>query len=60
VADIAQLYLGYVACRKEVVICAGTLATPKLLMLSGIGPKTLLEKHGIPVQVDLPGKQRPL
>ncbi|KAL2820124.1 glucose-methanol-choline oxidoreductase [Aspergillus granulosus] len=45
----------YIACNKEVIVCAGTLATPKVLMLSGIGPKRLLEKQCIPVQVDSPG-----
>ncbi|XP_023212900.1 uncharacterized protein LOC111615700, partial [Centruroides sculpturatus] len=40
--------------RKEVIICAGTLNSPKLLMLSGIGPKNLLHKLHIPVKMDLP------
>lgn len=39
----------------EVLICAGALLTPKLLMLSGIGPKDQLAVHDIPVVVDLPG-----
>lgn len=33
--------------RREVVMCAGTLETPKLLMLSGIGPEQALRTHGI-------------
>lgn len=41
--------------RREVILCGGTYNTPQLLMLSGIGPKAELEKHGIPVRVDLPG-----
>lgn len=36
------------SCRREVVFCAGTLETPKLLMLSGIGPREELAKFGIP------------
>ncbi|MBN9220545.1 MAG: GMC family oxidoreductase N-terminal domain-containing protein [Mesorhizobium sp.] len=41
--------------REEVVLCAGALATPKLLMLSGIGPGAELAGHGIPVTRHLPG-----
>lgn len=41
--------------RKEVILCAGALASPKLLMLSGIGPAQTLRQHGIPVVCDLPG-----
>ncbi|KAJ6474436.1 GMC oxidoreductase [Mycena vitilis] len=43
-----------VAARREVVVCAGTLATPQLLMLSGIGPADELEKHSIKVVRHLP------
>jgi choline dehydrogenase len=39
----------------EVVLCAGTIGSPHLLMLSGIGPADALRAHGIPVTVDLPG-----
>jgi len=41
--------------RREVIICAGALASPKLLMLSGIGPAGKLSAAGVPVRVDLPG-----
>ncbi|MBZ9719666.1 GMC family oxidoreductase N-terminal domain-containing protein [Mesorhizobium sp. AD1-1] len=41
--------------REEVVLCAGALATPKLLMLSGIGPEAELRGLDIPVTRHLPG-----
>jgi choline dehydrogenase-like flavoprotein len=40
---------------SEVVLTAGALASPQLLMLSGIGPAQQLREHGIPVKLDLPG-----
>ncbi len=38
-----------------VIVSAGALASPKLLMLSGIGPADELRRHDIDVRVDLPG-----
>lgn len=40
--------------RKEVIVSAGTINTPQLLMLSGIGPRDQLDTHNIPVRHDLP------
>jgi len=39
----------------EVVLASGALATPQLLMLSGVGPAAHLKQHGINCLVDLPG-----
>jgi len=44
----------------EVILTAGTYITPKLLMLSGIGPAAHLRQHGIQVRVDLEGVGRNL
>ena len=41
--------------RKEIILSAGAIATPKLLMLSGVGPADQILKHGIPIHADLPG-----
>ncbi len=40
---------------KEVLLCAGALQSPQILMLSGIGPAAELQKHGIALLHDLPG-----
>ena len=40
---------------REVVLCGGSVESPKLLMLSGIGPADHLRSHGVPVVVDLQG-----
>jgi choline dehydrogenase-like flavoprotein len=41
--------------RREVLLCAGTVQSPQLLMLSGIGAAMELQKHGIAVRGHLPG-----
>ncbi len=41
--------------RREVLLCAGALQSPQLLLLSGIGPAAQLQRHGITVVHDLPG-----
>jgi len=41
--------------EREVLLCAGSIGSPQLLQLSGIGPAPLLRRHGIEVLQDLPG-----
>lgn len=41
--------------RREVVVCAGAVQTPQILMLSGIGDGAMLHTHGIEVKHHLPG-----
>ncbi|MFK4185882.1 GMC family oxidoreductase [Streptomyces sparsogenes] len=50
--DGAQLL---VEAGREVLVCAGAVDTPRLLLHSGIGPRRDLEALGIPVVHDLPG-----
>ncbi|UYV78988.1 hypothetical protein LAZ67_17000561 [Cordylochernes scorpioides] len=40
--------------RREVVVSAGAIASPQLLLLSGVGPRDVLQPLGIPVVSDLP------
>jgi choline dehydrogenase-like flavoprotein len=51
--DAGEICRAYAA--KEVVLCGGAFNTPQLLMLSGVGPREELARHGIEVRVDLPG-----
>jgi choline dehydrogenase len=41
--------------RGEVLLCAGSIGSPQILQLSGVGPGELLHRHGIEVAVDAPG-----
>lgn len=44
-----------VEAAREVLLCAGSIGSPQILQLSGIGPAALLQPLGIPVVQDLPG-----
>jgi choline dehydrogenase-like flavoprotein len=52
-SDKPQAYV--VHARKEVIVATGTIKTPQLLELSGIGRRDVLDRIGIDVQLDLPG-----
>lgn len=41
--------------RREIIICAGSVNTPQLLMLSGIGPSKHLQDMDIPIVKTMPG-----
>jgi len=47
-----------VSAAKRVILCAGAINTPKILMLSGIGDASELGKHGLKTVVALPGVGR--
>jgi choline dehydrogenase len=49
-----------ITCRKEVIVSAGAIKSPQLLMLSGIGSSDDLKRHGIDPRVHLPGVGRNL
>lgn len=40
---------------REVILCGGSINSPQVLLLSGIGPAEQLRRHGIGVKADLPG-----
>lgn len=51
------LHLGqtsFVRARKGIILSAGVIGTPKLLMLSGIGPRKHLDEVGLKTKIDLP------
>ncbi len=46
---------GVIHADREVILCSGAIGSPRLLMLSGIGPADHLRALGIPVVLDQPG-----
>jgi choline dehydrogenase len=44
-----------IPCHREVILCAGAMGTPQLLMLSGVGPAEELNRHGIKITAEAPG-----
>ncbi|THU89961.1 GMC oxidoreductase [Dendrothele bispora CBS 962.96] len=52
-SDATERY--HVSVTKEAILCAGAIATPQLLLLSGIGPEQHLKQVGVPVLKNLPG-----
>jgi choline dehydrogenase len=55
----AEVWTGHekvtVTASREVILSAGSIGSPQLLQLSGIGPAALLQQHGIEVLQDTPG-----
>ncbi|KAJ7600421.1 GMC oxidoreductase [Mycena floridula] len=51
----ASLQYYHVSTEREVILCAGAIATPQILLLSGVGPAEHLKQHSIPVVKNLPG-----
>jgi choline dehydrogenase len=49
-----------VGASRELILCAGAIHTPRLLLLSGVGPQADLEPLGIDTVLDLPGVGRNL
>jgi choline dehydrogenase len=47
--------LASITAKRSVILSAGAVATPQLLMLSGVGPAETLKHHGIEVRQHLPG-----
>ncbi len=52
---VHQGQLKQLKCRGEVLLCAGALQSPQILMLSGIGPHAHLIQMGVATQHHLPG-----
>jgi choline dehydrogenase len=47
--------IDHVQAAREVIVCGGTVNSPHLLQISGVGPAAHLQAIGVPVVLDLPG-----
>jgi choline oxidase len=54
-ATAVETSAGTFHARREIILCAGSINTPQLLMLSGLGPAAQLQRYGIPVLHELSG-----
>lgn len=54
-SGVELVNLRSIGARREVILSAGAIQSPQLLMLSGIGPEAELREHGISVNQALPG-----
>lgn len=54
-ATRVETAVGAIAADREIVVACGAIETPRLLLLSGLGPAKHLEEIGIPVVADIPG-----
>ncbi|KAG0150621.1 hypothetical protein CROQUDRAFT_87816 [Cronartium quercuum f. sp. fusiforme G11] len=55
VVELSNGHRAFVRARKEFTLCAGAIDGPRLLLLSGIGPREQLQALNIPVVHELPG-----
>lgn len=55
VACAVETDSGRITANREIVLCCGTFDTPKLLLLSGIGPRQHLEEMGIQLKAEVAG-----
>ncbi|HLZ03757.1 MAG TPA: GMC family oxidoreductase N-terminal domain-containing protein [Bradyrhizobium sp.] len=53
-ASVGSREVKITRCRREIILAAGTIQSPQILQLSGIGPAALLRQHRVPVVVDAP------
>ncbi|KAF2124495.1 GMC oxidoreductase [Dothidotthia symphoricarpi CBS 119687] len=53
ILDAASGKTSTVYAKREVILAAGSILTPKLLQLSGVGPKNILKAAGVKVRVEL-------
>lgn len=60
VLDLRTQRVEELHCTREVIVCGGAIASPQLLMLSGVGDREHLREHGIDCVADLPGVGRNL